>query len=219
MDSDIDILDLIDDWRGRQLLLEEAESIVNAATAADPTAPRFKAVGTVAPLPLVRPAWRLLPRPQRRGAYRPSAAPDPEIIAELVSRSTEFRSRRWSVAEQCVRLLPKDWWSLAHAAYPQLTRIPEYSAGWADLMLATTRWINERETDWKFNDAKEKMGSLRLSTHGILEAASDQVIDAAEHLGSHICQVCGAPGGQAGDFMTLCGPHRDDKGWRLTGHE
>jgi len=203
---------------GRQPLLLEAETVVNAAIADNPHADIYAAIGSSVDLPLVRPHFQIVPGVLTKGIYRPSEHPDPDIIAELVSRATEIRSRRWHVGEQRVRPLPRDWRELMVAAYPQIPRAVEWTSGWADLMIAATAWINESETDWKFSDAKEKMGSLRLSTHGINTIGGEQIIDAAEHLGSFICQVCGGPGDQGGDFMTLCLEHREDKEWRKTGH-
>lgn len=208
-----------EEWQGREIMLTDAERIVEATISNDPNAAIYEAMGTLSALPLVRPAWRMMPRVITRGVYRPSKGPDADVVAELVSRSIEFRSRRWSVSQQRVMPLPSDWWLLAHRAYPQLPQAPEYSHGWADLMMAAARWINETESDWRFSDAKEKHARLSVSTRGLTTLGGEQIVDAAEALSGHICCVCGRYG-ESGppSGLVLCLTHTLDKSWRETGN-
>jgi len=203
-----------DEWEGREELLDEAETIVSRALSW--TGKSWSARGTLTALPLVRPALVSWDGYVDLEAFddRISTA-DPEIVVEMVSRMIEWRSRRWSVAERRVMPMPKTWWEPAARAYPQLYTPPQYSLGWADILLAATTWINESETEWAFSDAKEKLGTLRLSTRRLTLDHSYAIVDAAEYVAVHVCQVCGAPGTQSGDFMTLCHPHRAEKSWRL----
>lgn len=206
------------EWQGRERLLADAERILNATVADDPTAPNFVAMGTASPLPLVRPSWTAVPRVLTKGVYRPTSHPDPEVVAELVARSTELRSRRWSVTQQRVMPLPALWWQYAHRAYPQLPAAPEYSHGWADVMMSAARWINETESDWCFSDAKEKHGRLATSTRGLTTLGGEQIVEAAEALSHHVCCVCGRYGESGPPHgLVLCITHRFDGSWRETG--
>jgi hypothetical protein len=206
-------------WQGREIMLKDAERTVADTNADNQFADCYLAKGTLSPLPLVRPSWDVVPRVLSKGVYRPGRNPDPDVVAELVSRSTEFRSRRWSVSQQRVMPLPKDWWVLAYRAYPQLPATPEYSHGWADVMMAGARWINETESDWKFSDAKEKHCRLATSTRGLTTLGAEQIVEAAESISGHICCVCGRYGKSGPpNGLVLCLTHTLDGSWRETGN-
>ncbi len=87
--------------------------------------------------------------------------------------------------------------------------------GWTDLLDATFTWLTEiaPDTDWAPDQIKEKYATLRF-WHGHLPPLGSEIIDAAEDLSGHICEICGAPGAlqnQRGWWSTRCSDH---KHWR-----
>lgn len=207
------------EWQGREIMLKDAELTVAATIADDPLADCYVASGTLSPLPLVRPSWNVMPRALTKGVHRQGRHPDPDVVAELVSRAFEFRSRRWSVAQQRVMPLPSHWWILAHRAFPQLPSVPEYSHGWADVVMAAAKWINETEIAWRLSDAKEKHGRLSISTRGLTTLGGEQIVAAAESISGHICCVCGRYGESGPPHgLVLCLTHTLDGSWRETGN-
>lgn len=215
MENDVTIA--IEDWGGREVLMNEAAAIANMATAKIPGAPSYLAIGTISPLPLVRPIFRHNPRlhePEIPVGWHPPLT----FLEELISRTAELRSRRWSSRHRRVMPMPANWSDLAKAAYPQLTPYPEYCRGWADLVIATVAWIAEIEpagSEWRISDAKEKFGDLRLHEQGCETDASVHIIDAAEWIaGRCICAVCGEIGPGTLGMVRLCSAHVFDQRWR-----
>lgn len=204
---------LILEWGGREDLLREATAIANVATARIATAPRYVCIGSRTAMPLVRPLFREFPRseqPETPLGWHPPT----DIIVELLSRSIAMRSRRWSERYSKVMPMPKGWSALAKQTFPQLPAVVEYSHGWADLVIAATDWINETERNWYFSDAKEKFGSLKLSTHDLCDDRAYAIIDAAEWLADFVCCVCGAYGPAKQGDLRLCATHHRDQRWR-----
>lgn len=208
---------LILEWGGREDLLREATAIANAATCRIAHAPRYVCIGSKTAMPLVHPIFREVARtvqPEIPVGWHPPA----DFIVELIARSSALRSRRWSERYGKVMPMPRGWADAARRSFPQLTSPPEYSTGWADIVVAAVQWIGEIETphesDWRFTDAKEKHGSLRLSEHGVVDDKSHHVIDAAEWLADFVCCVCGAYGPAKQGDLRLCEVHHRDQRWR-----
>jgi len=164
-------------------------------------------------MPIVRPLFRELPRTQQP-EIPVGWHPPVDVIVELISRSVALRSRRWSERYSKVMPMPKGWGDAARRSFPQLSHVVEYSHGWADIVVSAAEWINEAETDWSLSDAKEKFGSLSLSTHGLGEDSSYYIIDAAEWLADFVCCVCGAYGPAKQGDLRLCETHHRDQRWR-----
>ncbi len=204
---------LILEWGGREDMLREATAIANAATARIADAPRYVCIGSRTAMPIVRPLFREFSR-SKQPEIPVGWHPPVEVIIELLSRSIVMRSRRWSERYGKVMPMPKGWADAARITFPQLTEVVEYSHGWADLVVAAAEWINETETNWNLSDAKEKFGSLCLSTHGLGDDKSYHIIDACEWLAGYVCCVCGAHGPARQGDLRLCETHFSDQRWR-----
>jgi hypothetical protein len=67
------------------------------------------------------------------------------------------------------------------------------------------------DREWSPSQIKEKYGSARFYWHGDLPDLGDEIIEAAEHISSHLCERCGAPGklmSDGGWWSTRCREHR-----------
>lgn len=89
----------------------------------------------------------------------------------------------------------------------------ECGPGWTDLLDAAFTWLNDiaPDRDWSPSQIKEKFGSLSFYWWGDLPDLGDQIIEAAELISSHVCEVCGAPGALQSDhgwWSTRCKEHR-----------
>ena len=128
-----------------------------------------------------------------------------------------MQRRRWQRAAPLTPLaMPPEEEDLQalHEKHPRATVGFECLPGWTDLFDATFTWLHEIApgTDWSPSQIKEKYGTLRFYWYGDLPDLGGEIIDAAEHVSGHICDVCGAPGVLSSDggwWSTRCREHRD----------
>lgn len=151
--------------------------------------------------------------------YSPAPPFRRETLAELVVRMQRLR---WQRVDPVTRMLdpPQDKDLLALRAGHARATVPfECSAGWTDLLAAVFTWLEEvaPHHEWSPSQIKEKYGTLRFYWHGDLPEHGDEIIEAAEHVSGHVCEVCGAPGtlrDQQGWWTTRCHEHkRGDPSW------
>ena len=135
----------------------------------------------------------------------------PEWLLEGLSR---YLAVRWRVRSATV---PPKWSALLAARHPKIFTSggPYTGPGWSALLEAGAEWITELGIPEGFatSDVKGKFGGLRWHHHAD-EHDDDvaDVIEAAETLSAHICDVCGGHGLMRGNswISTRCGAHVKD---------
>ena len=148
--------------------------------------------------------------------YDPTPPFRREILVELIVRMQRLRWQRVSTITGLLQP-PEDMDLLALSTrHERATASFECGSGWTDLLDALFTWLQEVAADreWAPDQIKEKYGTIRVYWHGDLPALGDEIVEAAEHVSAHLCEVCGAPGAlrsQHGWFMTRCHEH---KTWR-----
>jgi hypothetical protein len=86
-------------------------------------------------------------------------------------------------------------------------------SGLDPLLDAVFAWLSDiaPQHPWSASQIKEKYGSLRFYWSGDLPPLGEEIIEAAEHLSSHLCDMCGAPGRirtEQGWWTTRCAEHK-----------
>lgn len=203
----LDELHRLHDWiENRQPIIDDFEALIHAQ--AGQAWPDFRVTGHEYDMRkgMLKPRYECVPA--GRIAYTMGEGPEWATVVELAARMTAIRSRRWDPKRQRVRAIPAAWRTLAGEAFPFLCSM-EIGEGWADLMISTAGWIAEIGTPagWRFDQIKEKYGSLRLYDGPTPEI--DDICEAAERLSGHICDRCGGIGRlrQSGWMATRCDEH------------
>jgi hypothetical protein len=154
-----------------------------------------------------------------RVEYRPRVPFLRETIVDLVLR---MQRSRWSRLDRYSLTLDmatdEDLDRLAaHGPMRQgaSTIVCECGPGWYDMLDGVLAFASETElrAGWKVSQLKEKYGGLRIYHTGAPDDV-EEMIDAAEHLSEHVCDVCGAPGKKSngrGWITTRCEEHEDDR--------
>ena len=195
----------------------ETRAFIEAALDGDPALASLTVVGIdpetlTATIASGQPPARL-----GRVTYTPQPPFSRETIVALVVR---MQRSRWSRLDGYTL-------SLRPATDDDLDRLGEYDpmrqdgrtmhcecgAGWYDMLEAVFSRSAEMQPRswWKVSQLKEKYGGLRLYSHGAPEDV-EALIDAAEHLSEHVCDVCGAPGKKSSDsgwITTRCEEHAE----------
>lgn len=130
-----------------------------------------------------------------------------ELLVDLVVRA---QRRRWARFDDfSLELVPPghgEWRDVAARIGPA----PEHGPGWHDLVHAGVDMIVEAGGDPATSQIKEKYGSLRWYSQGREGDVGGAVIDAAEHVSYHLCDVCGGlgkRGSKQGWVRTRCEEH------------
>jgi len=150
------------------------------------------------------------------GRAKPKVAgtwtPDRQVLAELLARTLENRSKRWLPDEQRYLAMPDRWPDVLRKRWPsQFECEMSIGQGWVDLLIATHMWLEELGTDFRWSQIKEKFGGIRLYFDGDVGVAGNDIITTAEYVLSYlICDTCGAPGRKGsirGWYVTRCHDH------------
>lgn len=188
-------------------IVTETTDLISAALEGDPALESLTVSGGL-PNTL---AAKIAPGVPARTIAGSTYSPQPpflrETLTELVVRAQRLRWRRFDPVRRML-IPPTDDELLAmHTCHVRATAGFECGAGWTDLLDTVFTWLNEIAPHhaWSPSQIKEKLGTLRFYWWGDLPNLADQVIDAAEHVSAHVCEVCGAPGAL-----------RDDHGWLST---
>ena len=84
--------------------------------------------------------------------------------------------------------------------------------GWYDIIDSMCNEIARTDPACRFEQIKEKFGTLRVYAQSYTKEA-DRAIRKAEEASAETCEACGAPGSTAGGgwIRTLCTSCREDK--------
>lgn len=196
----------------RELLLHEFDEVVRACLGDDPEAKDFRVVGASfnPSTGAMKPRWTGVTsgrRDYRDGAWTPAR----ETLVELIARTWELRSLRWSGLMRVVRPPDNAWVEQLEANRPGVFDCEmSVGAGWADLITATSNWIIEAGEALAFGQIKQKFGSIRLYYDKGGDFAFDLTTTAESFISGRICETCGAPGrtiDRNGWFITACSIH------------
>ena len=193
----------------------ETRILIEAALAGDPDLASLAVAGSSPETLSVHVAPGVPTKSIGGSSYSPEPPFCRETLAELVVR---MQRRRWQRAAPLTPLAmpPEDRDVRAlHEKHPRATVSFECGPGWTDLFDAVFSWLHEiaADHDWSPSQIKEKYGTLRLYWYGDLPPLGAEIIEAAEHISGHLCEVCGAPGrlqSQHGWWTTRC---RDHENW------
>lgn len=196
-------------------IVVEALALIQAALEGDPALTSLKVVGATpgtlkAHIALGTPAKEIGGTAYLKPPFRR------EILVALIIHTQRLRWQRAApLSPLAVPPLDTDLQAL-HKKHRRATVSFECWPGWADLLDATFAWLDEvaSDSEWQPVQIKEKFGSLRFYWRGDLPPLGAEIIDAAEHLSGHICEVCGSRGtlqSQRGWWSTRCPDH---KHWR-----
>lgn len=148
--------------------------------------------------------------------YSPAPPFRRETLVELITRMQRLRWRR--AAPFTPLGMPPEERDLQALRQMHVKAVVgfECGPGWTDLFDATFTWLDQVAHDrhWSPSQVKEKFGSLRFYWNGDLPDLGEEIIEAAEHVSGHLCEVCGAPGqlkSDSGWWSTRCRAHRH---WR-----
>lgn len=138
--------------------------------------------------------------------------PDRRLLAELLSRTLENRSRRWLPEERRYLQMPEEWPDVIRRQWPDHFGCElSIGNGWVDLLLAVHAWLLELGADFRWSQVKEKFGGARFYCDGDLGDRGYEITTIAEHSLSYcICETCGAPGRlsvRKGWYLTRCAAH------------
>ena len=196
----------------REPLLHEFDAVVRLCLGNDPEAGDFKVVGASfnPATGAMKPRWAGL-NGGRWTLPQDAWTPDRHRLVELLARTWEVRSLRWSGLMRTVRPHDADWYSKLNELWPGVFDCEvSIDQGWADLLVATTGWIIEVGETFTFSQIKQKFGSIRLYYDEGGEVAFDLTTMAESFISGHICEICGAPGrtiDRNGWLTTVCTFH------------
>lgn len=148
-------------------------------------------------------------------SYSPAPPFRRETLVELITRMQRLR---WQRAAPFTPLgMPPEEWDM-QALYKKHVKAVvgfECGPGWTDLFDSIFTWLHEiaPHHEWSPSQIQEKFGSLRFYCYGDLPDLGGEIVEAAELVSGHICEVCGAPGVLQSDhgwWSTRC---------RVTGRE
>jgi len=146
--------------------------------------------------------WMITPGVVSRGEH--SHPPRREVICALVARMLRLRWTREA------RVPARRDLDTFEAVSPHMKSYAEHGDGWIDLVIATIVSIHQKGPGpWHTTQIKEKYGGIRIYYHGDVGDQGDEIIEAAEMVSEHVCEVCGAPGRlrTGGWMMTRCDEH------------
>lgn len=131
-------------------------------------------------------------------------------VLELLARTYRVRSSRVLWGEWLLPEIPGNFQDLLEQRFPVYRNSGlELGPGWYDLLWATGEWLHEVDPERDvFMQTKEKLGGLRL--YGPLTDAGEPIVEAAELLSMHICDICGKQGERStrkGWVLTRCAEH------------
>jgi hypothetical protein len=154
-----------------------------------------------------------LPTPVGGVLYKPGNPFRRETLVELIVRMMRYRAARWDTGK-LVEPTHEDLIAVTEG-YPRAC-YPSLGPGWVDLLHAMLEWVGATDpgSEWRFDDLKEKYGTLRAYHSGPVSALGEEVIEATEHLSGFVCDRCGRPGntGGRGWISTRCILHNGE--WR-----
>lgn len=191
----------------------ETRRIIEAALAGDPALASLAIAGASPETLAVHISPGVPAKSIGGSAYSPEPTFQRETLVELVLRMQRLR---WLRAAPFTPLgMPPEERDLQALRKKHAKAVVgfECGPGWTDLFDATFTWLDEiaPDRDWSPTQIKEKFGSLRFYWYGDLPDLGDQIIEAAEHASSHLCEVCGAPGALQSDhgwWSARCREHR-----------
>ena len=191
----------------------ETRILIETALAGDPALTSLAVVGSTPSTRSVHIAPGVPASSIGGSTYSPEPPFRRETLAELVVRMQRLRWRRVHAITRF--LLPPEEEDLQalRTRHERAVAPFECWAGWTDLFGAVFGWLHEIAANhqWSPSQVKEKYGTLRFYWYGDLPALGDEIIEAAEHLSGHLCEVCGAPGrlqSQHGWWTTRCPEHK-----------
>ena len=146
--------------------------------------------------------------PKVEGAWMP----DRQVLAEVLARTLENRSRRWLPDERRYLPMPEEWTEVLRRRWPgQFDCELSIGVGWVDLLIAAHTCVAELGGDFRWSQIKEKFGGIRLYFDGDVGNAGREIVMIAEYvLRFCICETCGAPGrkrNSGGWLSTQCDAH------------
>lgn len=196
----------------------ETRTLIEAALAGDPALASLSIVG-ITPDDLTATIAPGVPTARIGGiTWSPAPPFTREDLVEVIVRMQRTRWRRFDAFTLSIPEIDHDEMRERLARHEALTFDSrmlwlECGPGWCDLLDATLGWIAEAQPRawWKASQIKEKFGTLRIYSNAS-SAWISSVIDAAEHLSGHVCDVCGAPGRTRGRgwVSTRCDDHREE---------
>lgn len=194
-------------------IASDTRVIIEAALSGDPALTSLTVAGS-APETLSIHIGPGVP-PQSIGGcfYSPHPPFKRDTLSELLVQAQRLRWRR-SMPFAPMAKPPEERDVLAlHHRYEKAVVSFECGPGWTDLLDAVFLQLHNTcaGREWFPSQIKEKYGSLRIYSHGDLPEVGDQIISAAEHLSSNICEMCGSPGklfSNHGWWSTRCKEHR-----------
>lgn len=192
----------------------ETRTLIEAALAGDPVLAELTVSGETLKTLVVTITPGVPAKTIGGATYGPQPPFRREMLVELIVRMERIRWRRFNPAIRMLVPPAHDDLLALHARHGHATVGFECFHGWTDLLDALFTWLTEiaPQADWQPVQVKEKFASLRFYWTGDLPDLARQVIEAAEHVSSHVCEVCGAPGAlqNAGGWMTTrCRLHVD----------
>jgi hypothetical protein len=194
-------------------IAQETRTVLLAALEGDPALTTLLVSGTTPQTLTVAMTKGVPPRAIGSTTYGQAPPFRREILVELVGRVQRLRWRR-VVPRTGLLLPPTDMDLLAlHGKHAHARIGLECGRGWTDLLDAVFAWLDQiaPQHPWSASQIKEKYGSLRFYWSGDLPPLGEEIIEAAEHLSSHLCDMCGAPGRirtEQGWWTTRCAEHK-----------
>lgn len=195
-------------------IVTETRILIETALDGDPALASL-VVGGLSPETLTVNIARGIPAKSIGGStYSPEPPFQRETLAALVLRMQRLRWQRAAPLTPLAMPPEEEDLQALHQRHEKATVGFECWPGWTDLFDATFAWLHEiaPSTDWSPSQIKEKYGTLRFYWHGDLPDLGSEIIDAAEHLSGHLCEICGAPGELGSDggwWSTRCREHRN----------
>jgi hypothetical protein len=197
---------------------EETRAFIIAALAGDPALASLSVVGVDSETLTATIAPGRPPAQLEEVTYSPQVPFLRETLVELVVRMQRTRWRRLDTYTlSLVSATDEDLDKLRRYGpmQPEVGRIGcECGPGWHDMLDSVFSLSAKMQPDslWKVSQLKEKFGGLRLYHYGASDDV-EELIDAAEHLSEHVCDVCGALGTKSnhrGWVATRCADHKED---------
>lgn len=191
----------------------ETRTLIEAALAGDPALASLAVAGSSPETLSVHVAPGVPAKSIGDTSYSPEPPFRRETVAELVMR---MQRPRWQRVVAITRiLLPPEEDDLQALRTRHARAVVPFECwpGWTDLFEAVFTWLGEIAPDheWSPSQIKEKYGTLRFYWYGDLPDLGAEIIEAAEHISGHLCEVCGAPGrlqSQHGWWTTHCPEHK-----------
>lgn len=139
--------------------------------------------------------------------YRSKPPFQRETLIGLVLRMERLRWRHFDPKTRMLVPPTHDDLLALRSKHARATVGFECGPGWTDLLDALFTGLAEiaPRADWHPVQIKEKFASLRFYWSGDLPDLGREVIKAAEHVSSYVCEVCGA-----------LGALHSDEGWMTT---